>query len=92
MTEIVSYLTPILAMAFGIMTALRAHRPMPTRWFAFAMLCASAGAVLALVHQQPSQLSLRIVLGAAALICGISAGVQIERSRSAARHDSQVSA
>jgi hypothetical protein len=83
MSEIVSYLIPVLAIAFGIMTALRAHSPMSMRWFAFAMLCAAAAAVLALIHQQPAQLSLRIVLGAAALICGVSGGVQIERSRSA---------
>lgn len=91
MTEIVSYITPILAMAFGIITALRAHRPLRTRWFAFAMICASIAAVLVLVHQQPSQLSLRIVLGAAAVICGISGGVQVERSRLAMRHESHAS-
>jgi hypothetical protein len=90
MVELVSYVTPLLAIAFGIMTALRAHRPMPTRWFALAMICAPIAAVLTLGHQQPPQLSLRIVVGAAALICGISGGVQIERSRSSVRNEFSV--
>lgn len=47
----------------------------------FAMICASLAAVLLLVHQQTAQLSLRILLGVAAFICGVSGGVQTERSR-----------
>lgn len=90
MKEIIPYLGPVLAIVFGLVTVFR-DRSAQTRWFAFAMVCASIAAVLTLVHQQPTQLSMRILLGVAALICGISGGVQIERSRSATRRDSRVS-
>lgn len=90
MKEIIPYLGPVFAISFGLATVFRERSPQ-TRWFAFAMVCAALAAALGLVHQQPSQLSLRILLGATALICGISGGVQIERSRSSAPEQSQVS-
>jgi len=81
MTELLAYLSPLLAIAFGVTTAARTGNPNYARWFAFSMFCVTLAAVIGLVYQPAVGLDMRLVLAAVAIICGTSGGMLLERSR-----------